>query len=179
MSIDPATLAISALVTSSAGTVLGAAGEMQAAKAQSQALQYQAAIARNNQIIAQRRAEDARQRGELESNLQRQRSRLLTSQQRAALAGAGVTVDQDSALQLTEDTAALGELDALTIRSNAEREALGFESEASNFGAEASLQTSAASNALSSGRLKAGATLLSGFGSVANKWYGFKKEKVL
>jgi len=48
-------------------------------------------------------------------------------------------VDEGTAQEVTEDTAAFGELDALTIRNNAEREALGFRTQGMNFQASGEL----------------------------------------
>ena len=173
------TLAISALGASAAGTVVSTLGAIQQGKAAQAEANYRSQVARNNAILANRAAEDARKQGELEANLQRQESRQLQARQRAALAGAGVVVDQDSAATLVEDTAALGELDALTIRNNAEREALGFEAQAGNFNADAELASLEGRNARRAATFKAGATLITGFGSVASKWSGFKHEKIL
>ena len=167
-------LAIS-MVTQAVGFGVQAYGQIQQGKAAKARANYQAAVARNNQIIANRAAEDARKRGTLEANLQRQKSRQLVEQQRASIAGAGVLVDQDSALGTTIATAGLGELDALTIQSNAEREALNFEAQGVNFQTEAQLRTFEGKQAVSSSYLKAGGTLLTGFGSVAQKWYIFDK----
>lgn len=140
------------------------------AKAQSAQAEHNADISRNNAILAQRSADDARARGEISANQKRLESQQLQGKQRAALAGSGVTVDQDSALDLQADTAALGELDALTVASNAEREALGFEARRSNFEADVSASTASAANIQSVGNVKAGAALTSGFSVVADKW---------
>lgn len=170
------TLAIASIVSTVVGTGLSAVGQVQQSQAQNASFKYQAAVARNNQIIANRMAEDARKRGELEANIQRQKSRQLQGAQRAALASSGVLVDQDTAADVVADTAALGELDALTIRSNAEREALGFEAQGMNFASEAGLAQSKIDP--SGGLIRAGSTLLTGLGSVASKWHGFNTEGV-
>lgn len=210
------------IATSIAATVVGgvtaAAGAQQQAAAQADAARYQAQVAENNRRIAEMNAEtamlnrqgaindairareaaeDARERGNIEAAQQRIRTRLLLGQQTAALAGAGVTVDQDSALDLARDTAGIGELDALTIRSNAEREALGFDQQSENFAraaenfgtdassfiiqgesfaAESALQQSTARNVRTTGALQAGSALVSSFGTVADKWYQFRRS---
>lgn len=174
--IEAGTLAIISLASTAVGTGLEIIGGIQQSKAQAQAARYQAQVARNNEIIARRQAEDARQRGEIEARRQRQRSNLLQGDVRSKIAGAGVLVDELSAQKEIEDVAAAGELDALTIRSNAEREALGFETRGMNFAAEAGLQSATASNISSSIPVQAGATLLTGAGSVASKWHAFKTE---
>lgn len=161
---------------SAVSTVVGAIGQARQGRAAQAQARYQAAVARNNQIIANRAAEDARRRGEIEANIQRQASRQLQGRQRAILAGQGVAVDVGSAGVLIEETAGLGELDALTIVSNAEREALGFEAQGMSFGAEAQLEQLRGQSARTGSFFKAGATLLSGFGSVSSKWAEFKRK---
>ena len=169
------TLAIASLGLGAAGlgvNVLGGLAESRAASAQAT---YLSQVARNNQILAQRAAEDARARGEKEANIKRREAKQLTARQTAALAGAGIDVAGEAAVELRAATAAVFEEDALTIASNAEREALGFEARGMGFASEASLFTAQAG---SSGFLKAGASLLTGAGSVASKWYAFKHEGV-
>lgn len=169
-------------IISIAGTVLGAAftayGQIQQGKAAAAQAEYQAAVGRNNAILAQRAADDARLRGEEAARRKAVDNRQLIGRQRAVLAANGVLVDQGSALDITSDTAEIGKLDELTIRSNAEREALGYEAQGMNFNASSQLNQMRADNALSSGYGAAFGTVLTGAGSVASKWYQFKKEGV-
>ena len=115
------------------------AGQIQASRAAQAQAAYQAAVARNNQILAERAAQDALARGRAEAAKQGVRTRQFIARQRTALAGAGQLVDVGSGLDLTADTAAAGRLEELTIRRNAEREALGFRTQGMNFAAEAQL----------------------------------------
>jgi len=165
---------IASIATAAIGTAVSVVGAVQAAAARSNAARFQAQVAANNIILSQRAAEDARKRGDVEANLRRTRSRLEQGKIRASLAGAGVQVDTGSALQTVEDAAAFGELDALTIRSNAEREALGFEAEGASFSAQAAASLAAARQARIGGAFTAAGTLASGVSNVADKWIGFK-----
>jgi hypothetical protein len=131
---------------------------------------YQASIAQNNQIIANQKAEDAIARGELEERQHRVQIAQLMGKQRAGAASRGVIVDAGSALDITLDTAAIGELEALTIRDNAEREALGFRQQADMFGSDAAFLGSTGKS-LSSGAALAGfSSMLTSAAPVANKW---------
>lgn len=98
-----------------------------AAKAQAgqQALQQ-----RTNALYAQDAANDATKRGAYEADLQRVRTGQAIGTQRAAMASNGGMVDSGSNSRLQEDTAAIGELDALTIQNNAAREAYGYKVQA-------------------------------------------------
>lgn len=175
---DPTTLAVASIGSSIIGGVQQAQAAKAAGAAQAAQANYQAAVARNNKIIADRKAEDAIKRGKVEELQYRQQVSQLTGRQRAVLAGNGVVIDQGSALDITEDTAARGEFDALTIRSNAEREAYDYRVQGQNFESNARLYDATASNALAAGKSAATGALITGAGSVAQKWYGFKKEGV-
>ena len=174
------------LVITSLISVAHFVSQRQAALAQgragAQAANYQAAIARRNQEIANRAAEDAVARGEAAVGRKALQTRQFIARQRVAQAGLGQTVDVGSALDLTADTAAFGKLDELTIRSNAEREALGFRTQGLNFGASAELADLRAQSALLEGQAaatRAGFELAGTLAGTARK-VGFptKKKKV-
>ncbi len=152
-------------------------GTLQQGQAAAGQARFQAQVARNNQIIAQRRADDARTRGRISAGEQDLATRQLISRQRVILAGTGQEVDTGSALDITSDTAALGKLDSLRILNNAEREAAGFAGQASNFGNEATLFDATGRNAIIKSGTQAFGTLLTGAGSVNQKWSRFNKTK--
>ncbi|MGP1254927.1 MAG: virion core protein, T7 gp14 family [Kiloniellales bacterium] len=161
------------LIASTASTVIGGVMQMQAqgqqATAQRQALDYQRQVAENNAITSERLAEDARERGREEERRQRMTTRDLKGRQTAVLAATGFQADTGSALGILGDTAELGELDALTIRDNAAREAWRFEVQAANDRAQAGLLDVQRSNVQ-------GATiapLLGAGGQVADTWYQY------
>ena len=169
---DPVSMA----VASFAGTALSAFGQVQAGQQAAAAAEYNAAVARNNQIIADRQAEDALKRGQVAEEEQRRRTRAMAGTQRAALAASGIQLDQGSPVDILSDTAQFGELDALTIRNNAEREAYGYRVQGMNFGAEAGLQQSRAGSAMSSALIGAGGTLLSGAASSYDRYDTWKRR---
>ena len=156
------------------GTLISVVGSIQQAsaaraqgRAEQQAAEFQAAVARNNQILAERAAEDALARGQAEVAQEAERTKALVARQRVVQAGLGQTVDVGSALDLNIDAIAAGKLADLTIRNNAEREALGFRTQGLNFQSEAILlrlegaNVRAAAKARSTGFLfEAGGTLL-------------------
>lgn len=99
--------------------VLGAVSSYQQGK-------YLDKVSKVNAGISNRSAQDALQRGEIESDEQRQQTGQLIGAQRAGFAGNGIDVNSGSAGQVQNDSAALGELDALTLANNAAREAYGY-----------------------------------------------------
>ncbi len=117
------------------------------------------------------RAEDAIQRGKTEEDNHRRQTAAFKGTQRSMLAANGVELDSGSASDLVADTAMLSELDALTIRNNAEREAYGYESNARAEEAEAGMRASRTRNDATGSALSFG-------GSVASKWYDSKSALV-
>ncbi len=114
-------------------------------------------------------AADALSRGEADEASQRRITKSQLGKQRARFAASGAEVNTGSAAQIQADTAEFGELDALRIRNNAEREAFGLRSGAA-------ISLSQGKNALLSGVLKAGGSLIGGAGKVSAKWDVFKAD---
>lgn len=168
------------LITMAATVIGGAAsavGSIQQSRAQASQAKYHAAVARNNATLAKRAADDARERGRVEELNQRIRTNQLVGRQRASLAANGVEVGTGSAIDLIEDTFKIGETDALTIRANAERDAMGYLAQAGNFQGEASLYDSSARNIRSALPFELAGTALATAGSVAGQWYQFQPRK--
>jgi len=156
------------------GTVMQYQGQKAQAQAQQQQYDYQAQVNENNKQIAEWQAQDATDRGAIKEKQHRIKISQLKGRQRSVIAASGVEVDSGSALDILGDTAELGELDALTIRSNAEREAYDYKVAAMNQSAQAGINRISGQNAASAGRYGAMTSLLSGAGSVADKWYKYK-----
>jgi hypothetical protein len=160
-------------------TAVGVYGQIQAGQAQAGQARYQAQVAENNRIIAEQQAKDAEMRGQMAEDARRQQTRALIGRQRTALAANGVMVDDGSALDITSDTAAQGEIDALTLRANAAREAYGYRAQGTNFLADAGLQRARADAAIPASMVGAGATLLSGAGTVGDRWLTYRRHGML
>jgi len=168
-------LPVIALAATIGSTALGVVGSIQQGKAANAAAKYNAQVARNNAQVQEWQAKDAEARGRTKELQHRQQVSQLIGRQRAVMAGNGVDVNLGSAVDLQADTASQGEFDALTIRSNAEREAYAARVGASNYTAEAGLQIGQGKAAKQAGFMGAGTTLLSGAGSVADKWLTYRK----
>ena len=83
--------------------------------------------------LARAREADALSRGESEAARRVGKGRRQASAIRTQTAARGLDVNEGTALRLEEDADLLAELDAQTIRDNAEKEASGFRSEAQQF----------------------------------------------
>ena len=155
----PALSAMLPALTAGAG-ILSAAGTFMQARAASQA-------AKNNAKMQEWMRDDAIQRGQNEEARHRMRVAQMTGQQRAAMAAGGRDITSGSAMAVLEDTALMGELDALTIDENARREAYGHSVAASNY-------RNDARQSMMAGAIGAGSSLLATGGRVAESWYKYR-----
>lgn len=152
-----------------AGVVSGVLGASRQATATKNAYEYQAAVNRNNAQVAEWQAQDALSRGAKAEQAQRLKVAQLKSAQRAGFAARGVALDEGSPLAILQDTDYMGELDALTIRDNAAKEAWGHRVQGANASGDASMLASRAGSESPGGA--AFNTLLTGAGAVASSWY--------
>ena len=168
-----AMLAVGAIATV-ASTTLGIVNGVQQGKATQAQYNYQAQIDRKNAKIAEANAAQARQEGIEESRMQRIKTLQKVGAQQTAMAANGIDISTGTALDTIEDTAAMGELDALTTRYNAETKGLAYDHQANNFNNQANLDVFAGKNAYKTGMMNAVGTGLDGIGKigkVATNWY--------
>jgi len=136
-----------------AGGVTSASGQYASGKANQELANY-------NARIADVQAEDALARGRESESIQRKRTKALIGTQRARFGAQNIEINDGSALDVQADTAYLGELDALTIRNNAAREAWGYKVQAEDYRARGRI-------ARMEGTYGAAGTLLGGFAKAA------------
>lgn len=168
---EPATASLAIAALSGA---VSAYGQYQQGKAQASQYNYQAAVDRNNKIIADRQADDAINRGKIAEQEHRDKVNQIKGRQRVQFAANGIDLGSDVVGETLGDTAMFGELDALTIRSNAENEAYGYRVQGMNYEASAALSSTAAKNASNAGRMGAFTTILGTAGTVGGKYTDFK-----
>lgn len=118
-----------------------------------QVSESEAELVEYNAAVARIQAADAIQRGEEEANRFRSQVRVLIGSQRAGFAGGNIDVGYGSAVDVQADAALLGELDALTIRTNAGREAWGFQVQAEDLTTRAEIARQEGAAAAETGRL--------------------------
>lgn len=169
---------ISALVVGIVGTIvsttMGIVGSVQQGKATQAQYNYQAEVNKRNAEVAQQNADQKRQEGIEESRMQRIKTLQRIGAQQAAMAANGIDISSGTALDTVEDTAAMGELDALTTRYNAETQAQAYENQANNFSNQANLDVFAGANAYQASKINAIGIAGQGMaqaGSVASNWY--------
>lgn len=147
------------------GTAVSAVGGLAQASAQSAAAQASADQDNRNAIIAQRNAEDARNRGNEAERQVQLRTRARLGMQKNALSERNISLS-GSALDILGDTAMFGKLDSLTTRNNAEREAIAYEAQSMNYSAQAEVDSMMADSYAAAGGITAFSTALSGIGSL-------------
>lgn len=141
------------------GTALDVFGKIKAGNAANR-------IGEFNARVAETQAADALARGAEDEHNFRGQVRGLIGSQRAGFSGQNVDVGGGSALDVQADAAFLGELDALTIRNNAAREAWGYRQQAEN-------ARLGGQQAQSASRWGAASTIVGGAASLLQMRYGW------
>lgn len=169
-----AAAAYAALAAAAAGAATAAYGAHEQGVANANMGAYQAAVARNNETIAKGYAEAEIVKGQRLEEQKRRDTQSQISAIRAAEGASGLDVNSGSPLSLQSDTAMVGELDAQTIRNNAQRSAYGYQTEGLNYAARASMNDMESANAARAGNLGAWSSIIGGASSVSGKWSSFK-----
>lgn len=150
-----------------AGAVQGADAQRKAGESSAQAAEFQAAQGRRNAAMAERAAVDTEARGNVDANKVRAQGRQVGAAQRVGLAASNIEGSSGSALALQEQTAAMSELDAQTVKNNAAREAWGYRSQGAEFNSQAYQSDKQAQYERDAGDSRAIGSLLGGFGQAA------------
>lgn len=149
-------------VTTGLQTGLGFASHEQQAQAASLRGRFENDVAERNAQLSEKEGEDALNVGNLEEN----RQRLATEQEQgaslAAQGASGATVGSGSNADVRASQQLIGDVDALTIRNNAARQAWGYDVEAANSRMQGKLALLAGENEAASQRTAAVTTLLGG-----------------
>lgn len=121
-------------------------------------------VAEQNAAVAEQKRVDALSRGEQDAMAARRAAGQQAGAQRAGFSARGLDISEGTPADLIDQTDFFGQTDVATARTNARKEAWGYQAQKNGF------ESAAASS--SPGRA-AGASLLSSAGSVAANWYAF------
>lgn len=121
---------------------------------------YSAEVYGRNADLSEAQAKDALARGREAELALRRKGRSLTASQQSSFAAQGLDITSGSAQDVMQNDQALGALDALTIRNNAQREALGFRKQAEYDRQDAVMAKRGGANRANSLRKEAVGTLL-------------------
>lgn len=162
------------LAASAAVSAVGAIQQGMAASAQAQAASQ---AANYNAIIKQQQAAVERQQAGAREEQSRRQSRQVLGQQQAALAQAGIGMG-GSALDISDQSEFLAELDALTLRYEGDLKARGLLASAEQSLYEGRAAIAAGENARTASYISAGASLLSAAGTYKYYSAGMPKADV-
>ena len=175
----PAALALTALSTimSVVGQVGQQNAQAQAASANAAQARYQAQVAAQSQELMHRQAADATQRGQVAEENRRRLTAQQIGRQQAAFAAQGTDLE-GSPTDVLGDTAAAGEVEALTLRSQAARQAYEHQIAGLGYGISGILESNRALNSTHRPNyLGAGASLLASASTLAEKWRNFQVNR--
>lgn len=169
MGIDPVSLA----VVGAAGVGLNAFGSYESGMSSSAAASYQAQIAANNAITANQNAKWDIQAGDIAATNEELKTRAQIGTAKANQGASGIDVNTGSSADVREGMTETGTANALTVRSNAAKQAYGAQVEAVSDTAQSKLDTMQAEQAQEAGEIGGLGSLLSGAATVGanyNKW---------
>jgi hypothetical protein len=164
------------LAATVASTAVGAVGAIQQGNAASAAAGYNAKIAAQNAEIQRQNAQVAGAQGEQNvaavgaENKARQAA-ILTQQ-----GASGVDVNSGSFSEVRQSAAKLGMLDALNTRSQAVRQAYGYQTDAVNYEAQGRLEKMKGKAAKTAGYINAATTVLGGVPNGVNAYDKYLKS---
>lgn len=133
----------------------GSKASIEAGLAQQRAAESQAGLDEYNAQVADLQATDAVARGAQQEQHFRSSVRSLIGSQTADTAASNIQVGSGSAVDVRADTAFLGELDSLQIRTNAAREAWGYKVQGTDLRMRADIARREGADAARAGQIQA------------------------
>lgn len=163
-------VAYSALGLMAVGGAVGTYGAIQAGDAAKGSANYNAKVAQRNSAVSQENATIASQSGEAQAGIQGQKTKATVGAITANQGASGVDIGSGSATDVRSSARELGELDALTIRSNAAREAYGYQVQGKNQEAQGTLDIFEGKAAKAASYVNAGSTFLGAAGQATSEY---------
>lgn len=153
-------LAETASVLANVGGAVGAVGSIASGMGQAKAAKTNAKIQEANAQISQNNAQYAGEVGEVNASKAEMKTRQDMGSVIASQSASGVDVNSGSSPQVQESIAQTGQLDALTVRSNAARQAYGYQTQAAGQVMQAGLDKNEASNDMIGAGINSATTFL-------------------
>lgn len=169
-------LGYASLASTLLGGVSGAVGSIQQGQAAKAAGNYNAEVADANAAQAKNNATIASQSGDEQAGMQEQKTRALVGAEEANTAASGIDVNSGSAVDVRASSTDLGMLDAITVRSQATREAYGYNTQAASLSNQATVDRAEGEASESAGVINAGSTLLGAGGSAASNFAKYQLQ---
>ncbi len=167
---DPVTLGVIALGASAGGGIIKSIGSFMSGEAKSDMYNYQAAVAEVNKKIALQNADYAIKAGEAGAQREGMKGRFEFGALKTGRAASGFDVNTGSNAKVLESKEAINTYNQSVVRSNAAKQAYGYKVDAMTASSQSQLYKMAASNAETEGIIGGIGSLVSGAGSVSDKW---------
>lgn len=164
-----ATAAQAAIAVGTVATVAGAGSTAYGAYSDMQQAKFQSQVAKNNAKTSELNRQSELMDGAAQESMARTETGRRIAGALAAQGANGLDVNFGSPAELRGALQNEGDLDAMTIRYNATKRALGFSTQASGFLVESQGYKQAAKSAGIGGAFEVGSTFISGASSLANK----------
>src|ERR1700690_1054133 len=158
------------IAAAAGGSLLSAFGAQQSGQAQAGMYDYQAGVANLNSQLALQNRDYTLATGELSAERYGMGAAQRMGAIKAGEGASGIDVGSGSKAAVQDSQQIVSGIDLTQIRNNSARTAYGFDVASTEDIAQAGADTSAASNSIAAGNLKALGSLVSGAGSVASKW---------
>lgn len=159
-----------ALIATIGSAAIGTMGAIQQGNAAKASADYNAQVQNNNAKISLQNATFAGQKGAAAAEAESMKTRAKVGAITANQGASGVDIGSGSSVDVRSSASEMGELSAINIRSNAAREAYGYQTDAAGDKAQAQLDKAEGRNAQTAGYMNAGKTILGAAGSAANSW---------
>lgn len=134
-----------------------------------------AKIANANAEAQEQAGRDVINTANAQAEQQRQQAKQVAGQQTAAFGSAGTDLTSGNALNMTTQTAQLGELDALTTINNAQRQAAGLQFQANVSRAEGKVQRQSANLGAATTLLNSVSSSYGAYKAAGGTWSPFSK----
>lgn len=146
---------------------MSALGQIQQSRAQAASAGYNAKVAQNNALIAEQNAGFAGAEGEQKAGIEGLKTKAAYGGTLAREGASGVDIKSPSFENVRTSEAELGKVNAMNIRSNAARQAYGYQTQATSDLAEAQLDRAQQKYAKRSGIINAASTIIGGASKAA------------
>ncbi len=143
-------------------TVMNAVGDIQKSRAAAASAGYNAKVAQNNALIAEQNAAFAGAEGEQQAGAEGLKTKATYGGTLARQGASGVDIKSPSFENVLTSEAELGKVNAMNIRSNAARQAYGYQTAATSDLAQAQLDRAQQKYDKESGYINAFSTVLGG-----------------
>lgn len=172
-------LAYAAIAATAISAGVSAYGSIQSGNAQAAAANYQAQVNNQNAQIAAQNATAATQAGNAQAEQEMMRNAAQQSRIRAEVGASGLDVNSGSAADVQSGQGIIGNLDVLTIRNQAARQAYGYETQSTGFSNQAQLNTAQAGFDKTAGTIGGIGSILGGASSVGSQYLNYQKTGAL